>query len=400
MVCIGRLPAILGHLAPVGMVVLLVAAGSVTTSAAQTSATVAALTIRNRACPVAYEESVFYGDCHDADVSGVLFSLEGAGSDRAVETGADGNVTFRSLAPGTYSVRGGPPSNLVRNVIFCAPWSSPDSPYPFTQTGNDAIAIDLSPGVAVICDWYSVPANLGAAAPTWRPPPVGQTLTIAGAICPAGYTGTAYAIDCAGVPAAGAQYLLASAETGAQLPAGGGFATADVDGTAKFALGVLVPGKLVLREMAPHAVVVARSREGPIVSCASGAGSEAIYVRRLETRAAGQIFELRIETDANVHCDFFYLPLASGPSTVPPPTPPATLPNTGTGTSPVPPASSLVARTLLGLALRRCSVRWSCIDPVASACDLLSHRLTVEAERAGRRQPRGQTWLRLAPGLD
>lgn len=271
------------------------------------------LTIHSRACPVTYDGPDFSGECRDDPISSVPFAVEGPDATRTVETVADGNVTFRDLTPGAYRVRGGPPVDLVRSAVFCAPASSLGTPYPFRQISADTITLELSVDQDVICDWYSAPKNLGTVAapiPAWTPPVVGPVLTVVGLLCPTGYDGNDYAAVCADYLAGGALFRLAQTNLGEHaLPKGGDYATADADGVVKFALGSMTPGTVSLH-LIPPAGVAAGGFTVPLVSCLAAGDNSALDVVLIESRAAGQIVEVELGAGKDIACDVYFLPLA------------------------------------------------------------------------------------------
>lgn len=241
------------------------------------------------------------------------FTIAGTGVPDEAETDEDGNASFGNLRPGAYEVRGGTPDDVARSAVFCTPAAAPGTRFPFTQTDTAGIEIDLAAGDDVVCDWYVVSGYRDAAATPiaapGRPGAGDATLTVYGLLCPEGYAGNDYVAICSGAPAAGAQFLVKKSDSWAQLPAGGGYATADEGGAAWFALGALAPGAVRLFSLIPDDLPAGGGFTVPRVSCTTDDGRRVLDAMPLESRSAGPVFEIRVAAGDRVRCDAYFLPL-------------------------------------------------------------------------------------------
>ncbi len=126
----------------------------------------ATLTIHHRWCPAGFAGPDYYAACHDFPLTDWDLSMRGP-EHRTGRTGADGNVSFTDLIPGTYQISGGGgPTDFVELDVFCAPAAAPGTKFPSTTEqlrggpGTFLVELDLGAGDDVLCDFYVTPADL------------------------------------------------------------------------------------------------------------------------------------------------------------------------------------------------------------------------------------------------
>ena len=293
----------------------------------------ASVTVHSRNCPTAYAGTSYYEDCHATPLTGIEYTVEGPETAARV-TGADGNVVFAGLVPGTYVVEeyAIPFDFIDRLVVFCAPAAAPGTAFPFVATGRGA-RLDLAPGDDVVCDFYYVGTDARGELPV--------ALTIHNRLCPEGFSGPDYYGACHHTPApAGLDFVALPVATDDAVEA-----TTDAAGNVAFDL---MPGEYTVRGGVPGefatltvfcAAASAPGTEFPVTPVGGG------------TRGPGDLTGIRIVLGAGeaVVCDWYNTPEgqrgevtptpAPAPTTAPvapPPsrgrTTPITLPNTGAGT--------------------------------------------------------------------
>src|SRR6478736_7286581 len=117
------------------------------------NATRANITIHNRWCPVGYDGSDEFADCHDnIGISYVDFTLNGRG-----ELIQDGNVVFSWLEPGVYTIDDD--IGLDAHVV-CSTIGSDGTPFlEEWVVKDDSLSFSIDPGDDVVCDWYTYPTD-------------------------------------------------------------------------------------------------------------------------------------------------------------------------------------------------------------------------------------------------
>jgi hypothetical protein len=110
-------------------------------------------------CPTGYTGSTIFADCHgNPQDSHLEFTIDGPSTATAA-TDDDGNVTFASLAAGTYNISGGVPGEFASTVVYCSVDEDPETLFAPTET-DTGVSVDLAAGSDVICDWYNIPEDL------------------------------------------------------------------------------------------------------------------------------------------------------------------------------------------------------------------------------------------------
>lgn len=285
-------------------VALLVTLGRQTTSLAQTPENTASVTIQNRACPLEFRGTDYFGECHDDPIPRMPFLVNGPVS-RQVETDTTGDGTFAALPPGTYEIVGGPPGDFVRNTIRCGPATAPGTRFPFRRISNSGIEVDLAAGDQVICDWFSVPEYRGTGPtptpdPTWTLPTAGgESVTLQVARCPAAADRVN---DCESE--AGAHYEIEHLDVGARLPASDGFDLDGDEGIVTFDLGSLGPGRIRIVAAIPQPV----DSGIPGITCTAGQGAEVRSTDRTEPTPNGVKFDVVLRPGDQIRCDIIYFP--------------------------------------------------------------------------------------------
>ncbi|MCC6790642.1 MAG: hypothetical protein IT336_03100 [Thermomicrobiales bacterium] len=142
----------------VGLVVLLgLILGSAQSVNAAVDGSTASIEIHNRVCPVEYDGSDLFGDCHDNPVANLEFTVDGPVT-ATQTTNASGNTTFTGLPGGTYEISGGAPGDFAASYIYCSVVDDPDTV--LVNKSALTVEIDLPADTAVVCDWYNIPYDL------------------------------------------------------------------------------------------------------------------------------------------------------------------------------------------------------------------------------------------------
>jgi hypothetical protein len=150
----------------------------------------ATLTIHSRFCPPGYAGNDIFEDCHgNPGIQGVQFGIQGP-RNASGTPGASGNLTFSELPAGAYLVRNTLPADLQRPAVYCSHGDGEAATRLEIDTAGPepSVRIDLDPGEALICDWYTIPeADYNATR---------ANLTIHNRFCPIGYQGENEFADC------------------------------------------------------------------------------------------------------------------------------------------------------------------------------------------------------------
>lgn len=148
--------------------------------------------------------------------------------------------------------------------------------------------------------------SLGLGARGARSQEVGtETLTIYGAVCPAGYAGEAFFEDCYETPAAGAAYVVEAEDREGRLPVEGDGAVADGDGFVAFEdLAVLGPGPVTVRaDLDPPGATIGRAR------CTAQDGRDVPVTLPAETvEAFGTAVSFQVAPGDDLRCDLYFVP--------------------------------------------------------------------------------------------
>ncbi len=151
----------------------------------------ASVEVHLSACPVAYDGSSWYDDCHANGVADQQFTLTGPSgeltSDAVVErTPGPGIARFTSLPAGEYVLAGGPPQDFGTVFLYCSdPATSTQVPTTFADGRG---TFTLAENQSIVCDWYFVPDDQGAPTPTPTTTPAAEKAEIFTTmfICPQG----------------------------------------------------------------------------------------------------------------------------------------------------------------------------------------------------------------------
>jgi hypothetical protein len=150
----------------------------------------ATLTLHSRFCPPGYEGNELFDDCHgDAGIQGVQFGILGP-RNASGTPGPSGNLTFSDLPAGAYIVRNTLPADLQRPAVYCSTGDGAEATRLEVDTAGPepSVRIELTPGEALICDWYTIPeADYNSTR---------SNLTIHNRFCPIGYQGEDEFTDC------------------------------------------------------------------------------------------------------------------------------------------------------------------------------------------------------------
>jgi len=117
------------------------------------------LVIHNRFCPVGYNGSDEFADCHgNIGIAYVDYSMTGANTQNAMMV-VDGNVYFHWLQPGTDDVRFDFDAFDLPASISCSTYGTGEQPFLVQSIGTgEPLTLDLAAGETVICDWYIYPS--------------------------------------------------------------------------------------------------------------------------------------------------------------------------------------------------------------------------------------------------
>jgi hypothetical protein len=121
------------------------------------------LTLHVSVCPVAYQGSNHFEDCHDEGIGESPFRLDGpegssvSGTTAVPDTGGPGLLAFTGLAAGSYTLQGGPPGEFGTVVAYCSDQQS-DTQIAASVNGT-AASFDMAEGQDVLCDWYFIPED-------------------------------------------------------------------------------------------------------------------------------------------------------------------------------------------------------------------------------------------------
>lgn len=129
----------------------------------------ASIEVHLSACPIGYTGNSWYNDCHANGVDGQSFTITGPNGEQsqdAVITRTPGPAVsnFTSLPAGDYVLAGGPPQDFGSVFLYCS------DPATNTQVTTQFVdgrgQLTLAENQSVVCDWYFVPEDQGAPAPT------------------------------------------------------------------------------------------------------------------------------------------------------------------------------------------------------------------------------------------
>ncbi len=144
-------------------------------------------------CPAGYDGSTLFDDCHGNGLDGYDFTLEGesgtqSGSTEVTQVPGPGIVSFTSLTPDTYTLRGGPPGDFGTVKLFCT--IQPDgSTADFSLDGATA-TVTVGENQHVLCDWYFIPDEQSGQTPTPTEEPQRAEILVTLFACPATTNGT------------------------------------------------------------------------------------------------------------------------------------------------------------------------------------------------------------------
>lgn len=115
------------------------------------------LIIHNRFCPVGYDGSDEFADCHgNVGISYVDYTLDGANERFSMLN--EGNAYFYWLNPGLDTLKFAYDSFDLPASVSCSMFGSGEEPFLIESVDTaDALEIDLEAGDTVVCDWYIYP---------------------------------------------------------------------------------------------------------------------------------------------------------------------------------------------------------------------------------------------------
>jgi hypothetical protein len=155
------------------------------------------------ACPAGYGGDNLFNDCHGNPIEGVNITADGPGGYSETGTSVQQNdpgpgvVIFSNLAAGNYTLHQDIPGDNNAFRIYCS-LADADDTVPVTETADLGFTINLTEGMSVVCDWYTIPTDQGGGAGTGS-----GRVEIHLAACPPGYSGGSYFNDCHGTPIEG-----------------------------------------------------------------------------------------------------------------------------------------------------------------------------------------------------
>ncbi len=123
-------------------------------------------------CPTDYTGNTIFDDCHKNGLDGYEFTLSGPGGEQTgttefVQEPGPGVVTFTSLAPGDYTLTGGPPGDFGKVELYCS--NQPSNGTPEFSIDGAVGSLTLAENQHVLCDWYFIPEDASGQTPTPTP---------------------------------------------------------------------------------------------------------------------------------------------------------------------------------------------------------------------------------------
>lgn len=254
---------------------------------ASAQADTASLTIHSRFCPPQYDGSDIFVDCHgNPGMLAIEYSLYGPRELVQEMPGLDGNLTFDALDAGSYRIESSLPVENQHPAIYCSPGDGSAPVYykaEETATGY-SFTIELTEGVAMVCDWYTLPdTDLSSTT---------ANLVVHNRFCPVDYDGSNEFADCHDtIGIAYIEYQLTGANSGSALIQ-----------TGNAVFNWLKPGKTNLQ--IPNGQLDLPAS----VSCSVlGAGEEPFLVQSL---APAESLPLTLDAGKTVVCDWYVYPTA------------------------------------------------------------------------------------------
>lgn len=117
------------------------------------------LTIHARFCPPGYGGSDYYGDCHDNRGGPERpFAISGPVS-RQAKSDEAGDVVFRDLPPGRYTISDtSPGTGVAGTYVFCSVASNRGTAIEIEQPEKSVATVPVR-DEDVLCDWYMIQAG-------------------------------------------------------------------------------------------------------------------------------------------------------------------------------------------------------------------------------------------------
>ncbi|MFL5760920.1 MAG: collagen binding domain-containing protein [Thermomicrobiales bacterium] len=135
------------------------------------------------ACPAGYPGNAYYDTCHTNPLDGIGVTADGPGGyNNSGSTDADGAVSFTDLPAGSITFHSDILGDNNKFFFYCSDGNGNEVPH--TNEADLGRTISFGAGQSVICDWYVIPDEQGAAAPTGT-----GSIEIHLASCPAGFEG-------------------------------------------------------------------------------------------------------------------------------------------------------------------------------------------------------------------
>jgi hypothetical protein len=114
------------------------------------------------ACPPGYSAGNYFNDCHPNGLKNITFTVKGpngysnSAKTTVPKTPGPGIAAFDNLDAGTYTITESIPGDTADTYIYCSMADS-DQQVSFNETNQGGISLKLTDGMAVVCDWYTIP---------------------------------------------------------------------------------------------------------------------------------------------------------------------------------------------------------------------------------------------------
>jgi len=149
-------------------------------------------------CPAGYDAGNYFADCHGDGIEDVTVSVEGPDGffdsmDTVIlDTPGPGIASFIDLETGEYLISEDVPGDFVTYIVYCSRAESDEVvDFSYDDSSSEAIRLELTSGLNVVCDWYIIPDE--------QQVETGK-ITITKYTCDTGYSSDAYgdlSADCA-----------------------------------------------------------------------------------------------------------------------------------------------------------------------------------------------------------
>ncbi|HET8523998.1 MAG TPA: SpaA isopeptide-forming pilin-related protein [Thermomicrobiales bacterium] len=245
------------------------------------------------ACPPGYSAGNYFNDCHANGLKDITFTVKGpnsysnSGKTTVPKTPGPGIAAFDNLDAGTYTITESIPGDTADTYIYCSMADS-DQQVSFDQADQGGISLKLTDGMAVVCDWYTIPEQQ-------QQQPQNTRLQITKYTCPAGYDTSGkhlsdYQSDCQH-PTSGVTFTL----------------TSDANSSLNRQKATSNSGNVVFGDLTPATYTVSEDVPGdfstPVVYCQIGNGAP--YAKTITNGATTFGID---GSDPNVSCSWYNVP--------------------------------------------------------------------------------------------